>query len=125
MTEVDELLIRLCAGCIADFNGGFPDFDVEKLKTLWTGEGHCLRCNAILNPESVPEYWRSFCFYKGQIAKVDELIAETRKQIVKDPECFSLGILERSWLQHRDDLLKEREKMQAEWKKLPLGAGAV
>ncbi len=51
----DELFQKLCAGCIADFNGGFPDFCVEELKKRWVGEGHCLRCNAILDTS---QFWK-------------------------------------------------------------------
>ncbi len=39
----DELFQKLCALCIADF-------DVEELKKRWIREGHCLRCNAALDP---------------------------------------------------------------------------
>ncbi len=35
----DEMFQKLCARCIADFNGGFPDFCVEELKKRWAGEG--------------------------------------------------------------------------------------
>lgn len=42
---VDNLFEKLCAGCIADFKGGFPDFCVEELKKRWKGEGYCIRCN--------------------------------------------------------------------------------
>lgn len=52
----DELFQKLCAGCIADFNGGFPDFSVEELKKRWAGEGHCLRCNAILDPSQLRKH---------------------------------------------------------------------
>ena len=52
----DELFQKLCARCIADFNGGFPDFSVEELKKRWIGEGHCLRCNAILDPSQFQKH---------------------------------------------------------------------
>lgn len=41
---LDGLFEQLCTSCIAEFNGGFPNFNVEELKNTWKGEGYCLRC---------------------------------------------------------------------------------
>jgi len=48
VSYVQELFETLCPGCIAAFNGGFPDFNVEVLKKKWKGPGHCLRCNSVM-----------------------------------------------------------------------------
>src|SRR5665811_816362 len=119
--EVDDLWNRLCAGCVADYHGGFPDFCVETLEMNWTGQGHCLRCNGILNPESFPEYWKLMRYYKVRIAEVDDLAVRTKRLRAKYPEDFALKLSEDQWQQHRAELVKERDTIEAEWKKKPLG----
>jgi len=125
MTEPKGLFERICAGCIADYHGGFPDFCIETLEKAWTGEGHCLRCNAILNRESVPEYWKLMRYYKVRIAEVDDLAVITKRLRAKYPGDFALKLSEDQWQQHRAELVKERDAMEAEWKQKPLGTGGV
>ncbi|MFZ3168211.1 MAG: hypothetical protein WA130_11400 [Candidatus Methanoperedens sp.] len=121
MTEPKGLFERICAGCIADYHGGFPDFCIGTLEKTWTGEGHCLRCNGILSREFDPEHWDSLLWYKKQIAEVDGLIAENQRLLNKYVGSLSLKLTEKQWQMHRADLVRKRDVMEAEWKKKPLG----
>lgn len=117
---VDEMFQKLCAGCIADFNGGFPDFCVEELKKRWAAEGHCLRCNAILDPQSVPEYRDQVKYLKERTSDVEALIADNKALLEKYPDRLSLKFSLRSWEQHREELIKEKADLEEHWRKKPL-----
>jgi len=123
--ELDDLWNRLCAGCVADYHGGFPDFCVETLEMNWTGQGHCLRCNGILSREFDPEHWDSLCWYKSQIARVDTLITQNNNLLSKYVGKRSLELAARGWQQHRAELVSRRDAIEAEWRKKPLDARGV
>jgi hypothetical protein len=64
-------------------------------------------------------------YYKVRIAEVDDLAVRTKRLRAKYPEDFALKLSEDQWQQHRTELVKERDAMEAEWKKKPLCTESV